>query len=229
MIPNIDWVGLRDIAKSCLLPLAGVLLVVVCSLAWATSCVKKQKTEAAAAVLLAQGREQATAQELAQSQVDLQAATAARQAQERANEDLKAKLAARPRPEPRPVLTVSAKQEELRARGVNSPLTEKEAEAVWNWARSSDELPPLTARLNAAEDLIRGQEREKLGLHQELAAARSVIQRQVALLAERNDQIRALNAQVAAGVKQEKIGKVEKALEIGAALVLGYVGGRASK
>ena len=75
---------------------------------------------------------EATAQELAQSQVDLQAATAARQAQERANEDLKAKLAARPRPEPRPVLTVSAKQEELRARGVNSPLACR--------------LPPLVGR-----------------------------------------------------------------------------------
>ena len=208
---------------------AVLLVLVIASIVGVKGCANRQAAAAAIVVAAAQGREQVTATELAKAKEELQSEHLQRMAQDELVANLQAKLDAVPKPKPHPEIPTSAKIEELKTAGITSPITGAEADLAWSWKKAAEDLPIVSSRLVATEALVDGQRAQNDALRSELATAHKVMERQVQLLNDRAEQIRGLQVQVAAGARAEKIGTVEKVLEIGAAVILGAVAGRASK
>lgn len=208
---------------------AVLLVLVLVSFLGVRSCVKKGYAEAAAMASVAQGRVQATERDMATLKVELTAAKDDRLKIEAENVELKANLAARPMPKPKPTPPPAEQAEELKAAGVATPLPPAEALIVWKWKAQAEELAPVKARLGAAEDLLAGQTRENQALRLELEKSTQTIVKMAQAKADLQDQVKALNAQIAASVRVEKVGTVEKVAELALVAVVSFAGGRASK
>jgi hypothetical protein len=218
----------RESLRSLTVPAVLVVLVLASAMGM-RSCFKAGYAESAASAMVSQGRAEASSEELAQAVAERDQAKSERVKIEAENAQLKLKLAARPMPKPKPVPPPADQAVELQSAGVATPLPPAEALIVWKWKAQAEELAPVKARLAAAEDLLAGQTRENQALRLELEASTKALTKAALVRADLQSQVKALNAQIAAAVKIEKVGTVEKVAEVALVAVASFYGGRASK
>ena len=195
------------------------------------SCVARKAQEAAAGkVAVAEGKIQVLSQNLAESNTQLAEANTATKTVAAENVKLKAALSARPKPAPRPPMPdLTEREKDLKEAGIATKLAEHETELAWAWHEDAAARPGLEGRLEAAENLIQGQDKQIEAQRVELVRAGVVIKAQDQLLDSRAAQAQALQDQVNAYVKSLRVEGVKRIVYTVGGVAVGFLGGKASR